>query len=100
MPRDSITARLADLRAIHTPEGVEVLEPIEVSGSTQWLSIRGLNRANPILLVLHGGPGSPVMGMAWAYQSPGKISSRWSIGTAVASARASPPRTPPASRRR
>ena len=70
MPRDSIVARLADLRAIHTPEGVEALEPIEVNGSTQWLSIRGLNRANPILLVLHGGPGSPVMGMAWAYQKP------------------------------
>ena len=70
MPRDSIIARLADLRAIHTPEGVEVLEPIEVNGSTQWISIRGLNRANPILLVLHGGPGSPVMGMAWAYQKP------------------------------
>ncbi|MCY3548486.1 MAG: alpha/beta hydrolase [Gemmatimonadetes bacterium] len=70
MPRDSIVARLADLRAIHTPEGVEALEAIEVNGSTQWLSIRGLNRANPILLVLHGGPGSPVMGMAWAYQKP------------------------------
>ena len=70
IPRDSIIARLADLRAIHTPEGIEVLEPIEVNGSTQWLSIRGLNHVNPILLVLHGGPGSPVMGMAWAYQKP------------------------------
>ena len=69
IPRDSIIARLADLRAIHTPEGIEVLEPIEVNGSTQWLSIRGLNRANPILLVLHGGPGSPVMGMAWALRT-------------------------------
>ncbi|MCZ0935579.1 MAG: alpha/beta hydrolase [Gemmatimonadetes bacterium] len=70
IPRDSITGRLADLRRIHTPEGIEVLEPIEVNGSTQWLSIRGLNRANPILLVLHGGPGSPVMGASWAYQKP------------------------------
>ncbi|WP_419948999.1 alpha/beta fold hydrolase [Candidatus Palauibacter sp.] len=69
-PRDSIASRLADLRRIHTPEGIEVLEPVEVNGSTQWLSIRGLNRANPILLVLHGGPGSPVMGSSWAYQKP------------------------------
>ena len=69
-PRDSITGRLAELRRIHTPEGIEVLEPIEVNGSTQWLSIRGLNRANPILLVLHGGPGSPMMGASWAYQKP------------------------------
>ena len=70
IPRDSITGRLAELRRIHTPEGIEVLEPIEVNGSTQWVSIRGLNRANPILLVLHGGPGSPVMGASWAYQKP------------------------------
>ncbi len=70
IPRDSITSRLAELRRIHTPEGIEVLEPIEVNGSTQWVSIRGLNRANPILLVLHGGPGSPVMGASWAYQKP------------------------------
>ena len=70
VPRDTLTARLADIRAIHTPEGIEVLEPLEVNGTTQWISIRGLNRANPILLVLHGGPGSPVMDMSWAYQKP------------------------------
>lgn len=70
IPRDSITARLADVRRIHTPEGIETVEPVEVNGTTQWISTRGLNRDNPILLVLHGGPGSPVMGMSWAYQKP------------------------------
>ena len=39
------------------PEGIEKLEQLDVNGSKQWISIRGLNRANPILLVLHGGPG-------------------------------------------
>jgi proline iminopeptidase len=68
--RDDITSRLADLHRIHTPEGIEVVEPVEVNGSTQWISIRGLNKANPVLLVLHGGPGSPLMGMAWSYQKP------------------------------
>jgi len=66
--RDSIAARLRDLDRIHTPEGIEELEQLDVNGSKQWISIRGLNRANPVLLVLHGGPGSALMGMTWAYQ--------------------------------
>ena len=70
LPRDSIAARLAELNRIHTPEGIEVLEPVEVNGSTQWISIRGLNRGNPILLFVHGGPASPMLGMSWAYQKP------------------------------
>jgi len=70
MSRDSIAARLADLARIHTPEGIEALEQVDVNGSKQWISIRGLNRANPILLFVHGGPGSAMMGMSWAYQKP------------------------------
>ncbi len=68
--RDSIAARLRDLGRIHTPEGIEEVEQLDVNGSKQWISIRGLNRANPILLVLHGGPGSALMGMTWAFQKP------------------------------
>ncbi len=70
MSRDSIVGRIADLNRIHTPEGIEVVEPVNVNGSTQWISIRGLNRANPILLFVHGGPGSAMLGMSWAYQKP------------------------------
>jgi len=70
MSRDSIVGRIADLNRIHTPEGIEVVEPVDVNGSTQWITIRGLNRANPILLFVHGGPGSAMLGMSWAYQKP------------------------------
>ena len=70
MSRDSIAGRLADLTRIHTPEGIEVTEPVEVNGSTQWITIRGLNRAKPILLFVHGGPGSAMMGISWAFQKP------------------------------
>jgi proline iminopeptidase len=66
--RDSLTARLTALHRIHTPEGIEITEPVEVNGTTQWISIRGLNRNNPILLVVHGGPGSAMLGSSWAYQ--------------------------------
>ena len=70
VPRDSIAARLRELDRISTLEGIEKLEQLDVNGSKQWISIRGLDRANPVLLVLHGGPGSALMGMTWAYQKP------------------------------
>lgn len=68
--RETIVARIADLRHIATPEGIEVLEPVQIGGSTQWISIRGLNKANPVLLMIHGGPGSPTMATSWAFQTP------------------------------
>jgi pimeloyl-ACP methyl ester carboxylesterase len=70
MSRDSVVARIADLQRIHTPEGIEEIEALDVNGAKEWISIRGLNRANPILFVLHGGPGSAMMGMSWSYQKP------------------------------
>ncbi len=68
--RDSIVARIADLRRISTPEGIDTLQRLDIDGSRQWISIRGLNRHNPILLFIHGGPGAAMMGSAWAYQTP------------------------------
>jgi pimeloyl-ACP methyl ester carboxylesterase len=65
-----ITERLAELRKIHTPEGIETLEQVTLGGLPQWISIRGRHRANPVLLFIHGGPGTPMMPMAWAFQSP------------------------------
>jgi len=70
MSRDTIAGRIADLQRIHTPEGIEELEAVEVNGTRQWISVRGLNRKNPILLVVHGGPASAMMAMTWAYQKP------------------------------
>lgn len=68
--RPSAVAAIAGARGIHTPEGIERLEQVDVGGDRQWISIRGRNRANPVLLVIHGGPGTPTMPLAWAFQGP------------------------------
>jgi pimeloyl-ACP methyl ester carboxylesterase len=43
---------------------VNSLEEISVNGSPQWIYIRAVDPDNPLLLFLHGGPGSPMMPIA------------------------------------
>ncbi len=43
------------------PDPIAELIPAEIGGMTQWLLIRGADRNAPILLWLHGGPGSAQM---------------------------------------
>lgn len=59
---------IADMRRIVSPEGVERLEKIRIGGIDQWVSIRGVDTRNPVLLFIHGGPGYVAMPTSWYFQ--------------------------------
>jgi pimeloyl-ACP methyl ester carboxylesterase len=54
--RRSVTAKQM---AITSPNGIAEERYLRIGGVEQWVQIRGEDRANPVLFVLHGGPGSP-----------------------------------------
>lgn len=56
--RSQLQARVAASQAITSPHGIDESRFITIGGINQWVQIRGEDRANPVLLVLHGGPGS------------------------------------------
>lgn len=70
MTREQVTKIIANTRRIVSPHGVEELTKLRIGGIEQWVSVRGRDRRNPILLVLHGGPASPSMPTDFIYQSP------------------------------
>ncbi|WP_198524901.1 alpha/beta fold hydrolase [Niameybacter massiliensis] len=47
--------------AIKSPNGIEQMEKRKIGGIWQYLYIRGENKKNPVILFLHGGPGSSMM---------------------------------------
>jgi pimeloyl-ACP methyl ester carboxylesterase len=70
MTRAKVTGIIAANQKIVSPNGVQERAKLPIGGIDQWLSIRGRDLRNPILLLLHGGPASPDMPLAWTFQSP------------------------------
>ncbi|WP_164847471.1 alpha/beta fold hydrolase [Sphingobium algorifonticola] len=68
--REQIRTALTDIGRIVAPNGIDEKRYIDLGGARQWIMLRGQDRAAPILLFLHGGPGSPISPAAYAYQRP------------------------------
>jgi pimeloyl-ACP methyl ester carboxylesterase len=51
--------RVAKALEIDSPNGIVEQRYVHIGGIDQWIQLRGDDRANPVLLVLHGGPGWP-----------------------------------------
>lgn len=65
----SARAAIAASQAI-SPGGIDQLRTVRLGGIPQWISVRGNDPRNPILLFIHGGPGAPMMPESWTFQRP------------------------------
>jgi pimeloyl-ACP methyl ester carboxylesterase len=45
-------------KAVQKPNGIDEAGFFRIGGIDQWITIRGQSRDNPVLLLLHGGPGN------------------------------------------
>lgn len=62
-----INAGIAD---IYPADGVAEGRYVTLGGVRQWISVRAMSKDQPLLLYVHGGPGSPVSDFAYAFQKP------------------------------
>ncbi len=64
-------ARIAAGLTIRVPNGIDQSGFVAIGRLEQWVSIRGEDLANPVIVVAHGGPGSsltpfiPIVSRAW-----------------------------------
>ena len=65
VPHDDAKEIIANARRILAPQGVDRSQKVRIGGIEQWVSIRGADRRNPVLLVIHGGPGYVSIPMSW-----------------------------------
>ncbi len=64
------TAAITDGHGRPVPGTVAALEQVTLGGAAQSLLIRGRDVRNPVLLYLHGGPGTSELGMLRAHNLP------------------------------
>jgi pimeloyl-ACP methyl ester carboxylesterase len=68
--REQVRTALNDIGRIVSPHGIDESRIVQLGGAKQWIMLRGQDRRAPILLFLHGGPGSPISSIVWSYQRP------------------------------
>ncbi len=67
---DELIAVIAELGRINTPRGIQERRVHDLGGVPQVVSVRGRDRRNPVLIMVHGGPGAPLSSTAWMWQRP------------------------------
>jgi proline iminopeptidase len=67
--RKYLQHQTAEARAITSPDGINSLESARIGGIDQWVEVRGQNVNNPIILFIHGGPGTAFIPLAGAWQA-------------------------------
>jgi proline iminopeptidase len=58
-------AGAANRQKIVVPPGIIETGFVRIGGIDQWVSIRGENRSNPALLIVHGGPGTSFLAVGY-----------------------------------
>jgi pimeloyl-ACP methyl ester carboxylesterase len=69
-PYQKVRETVEDLGRIVTPGGVQETYKTRIGGIDQWITVRGHDRANPVVLFVHGGPASPLTPTLWQFQRP------------------------------
>lgn len=62
--------RNAKEHAIDSAKGFDEASYVSIGGIEQWVTIRGEDRGNPVLLFLHGGPGDVTNPWSFAIFAP------------------------------
>ncbi|MGJ9425937.1 alpha/beta fold hydrolase [Nesterenkonia halotolerans] len=61
---------LHSLERLTVPDAIDWTPTVTLGGVPQVVSVRGRNRGNPVLLFVHGGPGTPLAPTGWMWQRP------------------------------
>ena len=76
-------AIIGELQRVVAPSGVQDTHTVPIGGIDQVITVRGMDRGNPILLYLHGGPAAPMMPASWTFQKAlGRLFHRRAVGSA------------------
>ncbi|HYL91604.1 MAG TPA: alpha/beta hydrolase [Alphaproteobacteria bacterium] len=65
-----LRTRNAKQYAITSPTGIDEAKYVTIGGIDQWVTIRGEDRNNPVLLFLHGGPGDVTSNWTFSLFAP------------------------------
>ena len=63
-------AILADVGKVVSTNGIDEAMAVEIGGIRQWITVRGRDHRNPLLLVIHGGPAAPDLPNRYLFEAP------------------------------